>query len=206
MHMNLTFYRLPILFIFAFLAVNILEHITWISLMPLIWIVGIITVIIGIFLFRIELFNWWICIQQLKNKHAMQTMITKMLTNARKQVKSIESKRKQLPLWNPIRYKLRNTVKLLNKIIEYGEKNKLSVPKIRRCFTYYLPSLETSVEKYIELSKCSTNSYELQSIRKKAEDSFMLFHYNFEKELETLLSPTIMDLDAEITVFQQEIK
>lgn len=204
--MKRSLYRLLMLFIFSLLIISILQHVSWIALVPLIWTVGIITTLVGIFLYRAELLNLYVSIQELKNKHVKETMVKKMLVNARKQVKSIEAKRKELPLWNPVRYRLRNTVKLLNKIIDYGNKNKLSVPRIRRCFTYYLPSLETSVEKYVELSKNNANTYEIQSIRKKAEDSFMLFHYNFQKELEMLLSPTMLDLDAEITVFEQETK
>ncbi|MDA3901034.1 MAG: 5-bromo-4-chloroindolyl phosphate hydrolysis family protein [Spirochaetes bacterium] len=105
-----------------------------------------------------------------------------------------------------IREKVNSIIDVVDRIFECIKNDPTDIKAARQFLNYYLDSTITILNKYIELSKHSTASSEIEETLKKTEELLDTIHHSFEVQLGKLLSNDVMDLDTEITLLEKTFR
>ena len=102
---------------------------------------------------------------------------------------------------SPVNYS--NINKILSKIEKDAKKNSKNYDKI---FDYYIPSTVNIVDKYDEIENQNLSSKESLKLQESSKKLIREVKQAYEKLLNNLYESDIIDMDAEVKVFNSVIK
>lgn len=105
-----------------------------------------------------------------------------------------------------VRGKVSQIIAAAGKIFAYLEKNPEKIRAARRFFSYYLETTSNILSRYLELSSQGIRSDEISRTLSKVGNILSVIETAFEKQLATLMSNDIMDLESEISLLENTIK
>lgn len=105
-----------------------------------------------------------------------------------------------------VRTKVNRISSAAQKVFNYLEKNPEKIRSARRFFSYYLETTHTILTKYVALSDQGLQTPEITETLKKVEDILDAIAETFEKQLASLMTNEVIDLDAEISLLKNTMK
>ena len=91
---------------------------------------------------------------------------------------------------------------ILNRVTKKPE----LIPSIRRFFNHHLPTTVKLVDDYIEMENQSTKGGNILGSMKKIEDALEMLKDALKKQLDSLFSHTMMDLETDVDVLENILR
>lgn len=138
------------------------------------------------------------------NKEQRDAM-KQLLDEGKKNLNHIEDLRRSLP-YDSVKKQISITINTAMEMITYLQNNPSKIKVARKFFTYYIPTFETLVTKYTELSNQNIQTPEIIQAKRNISQTLDLLNPSFKRQFGNLMENEILDLDAEIAVLKSTIQ
>ena len=105
-----------------------------------------------------------------------------------------------------IKKELKQIIKIADKIYKEVVVNTEKLYKIEKFNNYYIVTVEKVIEKYIKLDKNKINTSEAEKLFIQIESFLKNINISFENLYQSLFSDEVIDIDAEMKVFEKVLK
>jgi 5-bromo-4-chloroindolyl phosphate hydrolysis protein len=105
-----------------------------------------------------------------------------------------------------MRLKISEMYDIGHQIFETVKKKPKDVRSVQQFSSYYLDTTIKIIRKYLELSKHTSYSTEVQSAVQKVESTLNNAQLAFKKQLENLVREDVLDLDTEMSILEETLE
>ena len=102
--------------------------------------------------------------------------------------------------------KVTELIQVSREILNRVTKKPELMPSIRRFFSHHLPTIVKLVDDYVEMENQSTKGGNILGSMKKIEDALVMLKDALNKQLDSLFSHSMMDLESDVDVLENILK
>lgn len=154
-------------------------------------------------------------IREKKDQEIEEMLKSDFVKSGDNESKEVVEALKQLEMLKTLSYQLKSkqVTKKVGEIIQISKEILNRVMKkpelfasVSRFFNHHLPTTLKLVEDYIEMEQQSTKGANILASMKKIEDALMMLEDALKKQLDSLFSNSVIDLDVDVDVLKNLLK